>query len=219
MELEYKKLVKTIIERLTTAHDSTKAKIRGMFFQKENQFFKEHIKNQRVLVAGSGLGHDSFELARYNKKIVGIELLKELINIAQEKLKKLGLRNIEFKQGDFTKLQYPDNHFDSATLNMGTIGDIKNKIKAVEELLRVAGVLYLDFYPPTRKGLETRKKMYEEEEWQNVRIEGNAVVSDDGLYSDSISKKEMTETIESIGAKVEYYSLCDFAVMAEITKK
>jgi ubiquinone/menaquinone biosynthesis C-methylase UbiE len=218
MELEYKKLVKTIIERLTTAHDSTKAKIRGMFFQKENQFFKEHIKNQRVLVAGSGLGHDSFELARYNKKIVGIELLKELINIAQEKLKKFGLRNIEFKQGDFTKLQYPDNHFDSAVLNMGTISDFKNRAETIKELLRVSNTVYLDFYPPTSKGLQTRKKMYKEEEWQNVRIKGNVVISDDGLFSTSISKREISEMVEAIGAKVKYYPLRDFAVMAEIRK-
>lgn len=219
MELEYKKLVKTIIERLTTAHDSAKAKIRGIFFEKEYEFFRKHIKNQIVLVAGSGLGHDSFEIAKQNKKVVGVELLRELVGIAKEKLEKLGFKNIEFKQGDFTDLQYPDSYFDSAILNMGTISDFESRAKVVKELLRVARVIYLDFYPPTRKGLKIRKKMYKEEEWQNVKIEGNAVVSDDGLYSASISKKEVLEMVDSIGAKVKFYPLCDFAVMAEITKK
>ena len=118
MKLEYEKLVETIIKRLTTAHDSTKAKIRGIFFKKEYEFLKKHIKNQIVLIAGSGLGHDSFELAKKNKKIIGIELLQELVEISKERLNKLGFKNIEFKQGDFTRLQYPDNYFDSVILNM-----------------------------------------------------------------------------------------------------
>ncbi len=219
MKLEYKKLVKTIIKRLTTAHDSSKAKIRGIFFQKEYEFLKKHIKNQVVLIAGSGLGHDSFELAKQNKEIVGIELLQELVEISKKRLNKLGFKNIKFQQGDFIKLEYLDNYFDSAILNMGTIGDLEDKVGIIEELLRVANVIYLDFYPPTRSGLQTRKKMYEEEKWQNVRIEGGVVISDDGLFSKSISKKKVSRIAELIDAKVKYYSLCDFAIMAEIKRK
>lgn len=219
MELYYKNLGDVAIERLTVAHNAAKAKIRGFFFQKENQFFRKHIRNQKVLVAGSGLGHDSFELAKYNKNVIGIELLGKLVEIARKNLKKTGLTNVQFTQEDFTKLPYADDFFDSAVLNMGTISDFKNRAEIIKELLRVSKTVYLDFYPPTSKGLQTRKKMYEEEEWQNVRIEKKAAVSDDGLYSGSISKKEMTETIESIGAKVKYYPLCNFAVMAEIRKK
>ena len=219
MKLEYEKLVEIIIKRLTIAHDSTKAKIRGIFFKKEYEFFKKYIKNQIVLIVGSGLGHDSFELAKQNKEIIGIELLQRLVEISKEKLNKLGFKNIKFKQGDFKKLQYPDNYFDSVILNMGTIGDFEEKVEIMRELLRVSDVVYLDFYPPTEKGLQIRKKMYKEEEWQNVRIEGGAVVSDDGLFSKSISKEEISKIAELISAKVKYHSLCDFAIMAEIKRK
>lgn len=90
MALEYSKSAKTILERLKVAHNPKIAKIRAEFFEKENNFFRKHIRNQRVLVSGSGLGHDSFELAKYNKEIVGVELLRPLIGIAKKRSKKKG---------------------------------------------------------------------------------------------------------------------------------
>ncbi|KYK26819.1 hypothetical protein AYK26_04500 [Euryarchaeota archaeon SM23-78] len=217
MALDYKGTFDISFKMLETAHDPNQAKIRAYFFEKENEFFRKHIRNQKVLVAGSGLGHDSFELARYNKQVIGIELHEPLVEIAKKRAQELGLKNVEFRGGDFTQLDYKDKSFDSAVLNMGTIGTLEDKVKAIKELLRIANLVYLDFYPPTQTGLQIRKKMYEEEKWKNVRINDTRIVSDDGLDSIPISKKEMSEIVNSINARVKYYPLCDFAVMAEIT--
>jgi len=59
MALDYKLSTENIKQRLLVAHDPNQAVIRGKFFEAEYTFFREHIRNQRVLVAGSGLGHDS----------------------------------------------------------------------------------------------------------------------------------------------------------------
>ena len=123
-----------------------------------------------------------------------------------------------FLKGDITQLDYDNKEFDSAILNMGTIGNFDNKINVISELLRVARTVYFDFYPPTPEGLEQRRRMYSEEGWTNVRIEGKKVVSNDGLDSKSLSKKKINEIVKSIKAKVKYYEYHNFATMARIKK-
>jgi len=66
MSLHYEHSIETIVSRLTLAHNPEIARIRAEFFNEENEFFRQNIVNQNVLVAGSGLGHDSFQLAQYN---------------------------------------------------------------------------------------------------------------------------------------------------------
>jgi len=218
MSLRYKNNENVIIKRLQISHDTNKSKIRAYFFEKEYEFFRKHIIGEKVLVAGSGLGHDSFELAKYNKEVIGIEILDLILEKSNDLLKNENINNVKFIKMDFNKLNYPDSSFDAVVLNMGTISDFFNKSKIIKELLRVADIVYLDFYPPSKEGFEKRKKMYEEEGWINVKVEGKTIVSDDGLESASISEEEMTKIVNSTEAKAKYYPLCDFATMAEIKK-
>ncbi|MBS3172344.1 class I SAM-dependent methyltransferase [Candidatus Woesearchaeota archaeon] len=218
MALNYKLSIETIKQRLEVAHNPNQAVIRGQFFDLEYAFFQQNIRNQNVLVAGSGLGHDSFELARYNKKVVGVELIKPFVDHSNKQARILGLNNVVFQYGDITHLSFRNEEFDSAVLNMGTIGNFDDKQIILRELLRVANKVYFDFYPPTNLGLEKRRKMYSEEKWKNVRIEGDKVVSDDGLDSISLSQKELDTIIQSLGAKVKYYKFHEFSIMAEVTK-
>lgn len=95
--LDYASHVEVIAERLSTAHNPEIAKIRGEFFDKEFEFLRGKLKDQEILVAGCGLGHDSIELAKQNKRVVGIDLFKDFIDIAKVEAKKLGVQNLEFK--------------------------------------------------------------------------------------------------------------------------
>ena len=216
MALDYKLSTENIKQRLLVAHDPSQAVIRGKFFEAEYTFFREHIRNQRVLVAGSGLGHDSFKLAKYNQKVVGVELLEPFITYSNEQAEYLGLDNIVFQGGDITNLPFKNREFHSAILNMGTIGNFDDKQMVLNELLRVASKVYFDFYPPTSSGLEKRRKMYAEELWENVRVQGTKVVSDDGLDSISLSQNEINSLVQTLGAKVKYHHFHEFSVMAEV---
>jgi len=215
MSLDYSN-AKRIINALEIANNPKKSEIRAEFLNSEKNFFRKHIKNKKVLVAGSGLGYDSFYIAEFNKEVIGVEISRPILKISKTRLKKNGLKNVKFKQGDFRKLKYKNKSFDCAVLNMGTIGNFSNKTGIIKELLRVANVVYLDFYKTSRKMMEKRKEMYETEGWTNVRIKGKSVVSDDGMDSESISKKEFSVIMKLAGGKAKYYHLCDFAIMAEI---
>jgi SAM-dependent methyltransferase len=219
MSLKYANDEGIIASRLEVAHNSSVSKIRGEFFVSENTFFKSYIQDQRVLVAGSGLGHDAFEIARYNKEVVGVELLGKLVSLAKEKLKKSNVRNLSFVQGDILNLPYKRSTFDSCILNMGTIGNFDDKKTILNKLLEVARVVYFDFYPPILTGLETRKQMYAEEGWVNVRIQnGEALVSDDGLFSKSITQEYLLGIANELGANISFFPLNNFAIMAKIER-
>mgnify|MGYP001614302780 CR=1 FL=1 len=216
MALNYKKLANLAFEALTSAHNPKKAKIRGYFFKKEYQFFRKHIRNKRVLVAGSGLGHDSFEIAKYNKKVVGVNILKKLLDISKKRVKEMGIKNVKFEYGNIIKLKYKNKYFDVAVLNMGTIDNFDDKEKIIKELLRVSNTVYLDFYPPNKMILERRKNMYQEEGFKDLKIRDDKIISKTGFESGSISKNEMNLILKSINAKAKYYNFCDISIMAEI---
>jgi len=218
MALDYKLSIENIKQRLEVAHDPNQAVIRGEFFEAEYGFFRDNIRNQRVLVAGSGLGHDSFELAKYNREIVGVELSEPFVGHSRRRAEELGLDNVIFQYGDITNFLLGDGEFDSVVLNMGTIGNFDDKQMVLNELLRVALKVYFDFYPPTPTGLEKRRKMYSEEKWENVRVQGSRVVSDDCLDSISLSQEEIDAIVQSLGAKVKYHHFHEFSVMAEVTR-
>lgn len=218
MALIYLDKAELIRQRLTVAHDPKIARIRGAFFEEEFSFFRSRILDQRVLVAGSGLGHDSFALAPTNKYVLGIELLPPFTTYANREAKRQGLENVYFVNGDFLSLPLAEAEFDAAILNMGTIGNFEEKASLVGELLHAADRLFIDFYTAAPRALERRRRMYEEERWRNVRVRGARVVSDDGLDSASVSPAEISAAVEQAGGRVAYHTLCDFAVMAEITK-
>ncbi|MBW2991345.1 class I SAM-dependent methyltransferase [Candidatus Woesearchaeota archaeon] len=127
MGVDYKNLPDYLLQRLCDAHNPKKARIRAKFFEKEFEFFSKHIRDQNVLVAGSGFGHDSFELAKYNKLVLGVELHPTLVEYSKKNAQRLGFSNINFEQGDITNLRFKKNTFDSAVLNMGTIGNFDDK--------------------------------------------------------------------------------------------
>lgn len=219
MALDYNHSTENIRQRILAAHDPKKSAVRGHFFEAENRFFNQYIRRANVLVAGSGLGHDACVLAKNNRQVEGIEVIADFIDDSRKTAYQQGLTNVTYKQGDIHHIPYGNQQFDVAVLNMGTIGNFDDKADILNELLRVSRRVFFDFYPPTRKGLLSRKRMYEEEGWQNVRIEDTKIVSDDGLESVSLSKKDIDRIVRSIGAQVTYHPFHTFSVMAEITKK
>ncbi len=210
--MEYSNNSNIIKERLIIAHNQKIAKIRGDFFNSENLFFKKNIRDCVVLVAGSGLGQDAIELSKYNQKVIGIDIVPEFVDYSLKNSK--GISNLDFVVGDIKKINFPNKYFDISILNMGTIGDFDNKFKILKELLRVSKKVYFDFYPPENVGLEIRKKMYIEEGWKNVVIKDNALISDDGLYSKSISKEFFVDVANKLDSTILFYQLNEFSVMA-----
>lgn len=220
MPLKYMDPLGVAVERLKSAHDPSLSKIRDDFFHDEYTFFQRYILRKKVLVAGSGLGHDTFELARYNASVTGIEINPILVNKALELNRMHEFSHVAFVQGDFFNLPFSDLEFEVAVLNMGTIGTVDHPEKAIKELTRVAKVAFVDFYTRSEISIQKRIKMYSEEGWQRVRwdAQSNAVVSDDGLCSRSFDIGDIYEWATFAGVSVTINELGDLACIAEFKR-
>ncbi len=71
----------------------------------DNLIRKYSPQTKTILDLGCGTGSHDFYLAAKDYRVTGVDLSHNMVRIAQEKQKKDGLTNIDFKQGDITKLE------------------------------------------------------------------------------------------------------------------
>ena len=85
---------------------------------------------------GCGTGSLTFELARFAKKVIGVDLSPEMLRRARDVAKEKKLRNVDFRLGDALKLPLESNSVDAgfAVMVLHFLPDPK---LAVAELCRV----------------------------------------------------------------------------------
>lgn len=220
MSVDYSNNTEQIAMMLRNAHNPKICKIRKEFFDAEFDFLKQNIQWKNTLIAWSGLGHDSFVLSEYCKYITGIELIQAFVDEAKDNLKKTKHTNISFVQWDFLNLNYPDNYFDVAILNMWTIGNFDDKEKVIQSLFRVAKILYFGFREPNEKDIQTRLKMYQEEKiFKDIEFEIQWTTIKEiksGLESNCTSREEILAISQKIWVNVDFYPIFKSFTMAEV---
>lgn len=88
----------------------------------------------------TGTGDIAFKLLKKvgkNGKVIGLDFVQDMLNIANEKAKKLNSTNINFIQGDAMNLPFENNTFDAVTVSYG-LRNIPDIPKAISEMIRVA---------------------------------------------------------------------------------
>ena len=104
----------------------------------EHYFKDSEIKGKNILDAGARVGDYSIQLLNKGaKKVVGIDLSRECVELAKKRYKKI--KNLEFYQGDIRNLnKFKDNEFD-IVICVGTIFYLpKKEMKiALNEFVRV----------------------------------------------------------------------------------
>jgi SAM-dependent methyltransferase len=92
-----------------------------------------------VLDIGCGSGADSLiagMMVGPEGRVVGIDMVPEMLDRANENLKEANLENVFFRLGTAEKLPFPDSSCDVVISN-GVFNLIPDKIKAVSEIFRV----------------------------------------------------------------------------------
>jgi len=92
-----------------------------------------------VLDLGSGAGNDAF-VARAETgetgKVIGVDFTPTMIRRARENAEKLGLHNVEFRQGDIDDLPVTDQSVDVVVSNC-VLNLVPDKPKVFKEIMRV----------------------------------------------------------------------------------
>lgn len=93
----------------------------------------------RVLDVACGTGASALPAAHAvgpTGHVIGVDLAERLLVLAQEKAARQKLVNLEFRQGDMTRLEYPDGAFDAVVCVFGIFFD-PDMTSLVRELWRM----------------------------------------------------------------------------------
>lgn len=96
-------------------------------------------KGEKVVDAGSGAGFDCFiaaQLVGSTGRVVGVDMLPEMLEKSRASAKRLELDNVEFREGIIEKIPVPDGWADVVISN-GVINLCADKKQAMQEIWRV----------------------------------------------------------------------------------
>ncbi len=101
--------------------------------------FAKIKEGDTVIDLGSGAGNDAFiarKLTGEKGKVIGIDFTDAMIAKARTNAEKLGLQNVEFRQGDIEDMPVTSNHADVIVSNC-VLNLVPNKHKVISEIFRV----------------------------------------------------------------------------------
>ncbi|MFH1231837.1 MAG: class I SAM-dependent methyltransferase [Planctomycetota bacterium] len=101
----------------------------------EEYLIKKFFKGKRVLDIGCGCGRTTMPLSQMGFEVIGIDLVPEMIAVAQNKF-----LHIDFRIMNACNLEFPDEHFDNVLFSFNGIDNIypnKKRLIALKEIYRV----------------------------------------------------------------------------------
>lgn len=139
-----------------------------------------------IVDIATGTGNVAISMAKNipNTQIVGIDLSKEMLKVAQQKIARLGIKpNIRLLCEDAENLSLPSNSFDVVTISFG-IRNLENIDKGLSEccrILREGGSLFvMEFSTPKHKVFNILYRFYSK---YILPVIGRAISKDNKAYS------------------------------------
>ena len=107
-------------------------------------------RNLTIADVGCGTGSLTFELARFARKVVAVDLSEEMLRRARQLARDRKVENVEFRRGDAEKLPLASASVDTA-FSVMVLHFLKDPARAVGELVRVTrpggSIVLLDLVP------------------------------------------------------------------------
>jgi SAM-dependent methyltransferase len=112
---------------------------------------------ESVLDLGSGAGHTAIAFAPLVNECYGIDVTKEMVEVAGNFAKSRGVTNVRFQQGDAEELKFPDASFDVVTCRFAAhhFVNLEHVIREISRVLKPGGsFLLVDHYAPEDSELD-----------------------------------------------------------------
>jgi len=126
-----------------------------ILWRKKVRKLLEPMKPKQILDVATGTGDLAIELAKLEpKKIVGLDIAAQMLEVGEQKIKKLKLDHIiRMVHGDSAKIPFSDNSFDAITVAFG-VRNFENLQKGLQQMNRVlkpgGRVVVLEFSKPDK---------------------------------------------------------------------
>ena len=163
---EKKKLVTTLFNDIANRYDFLNHFFSfGIDYYWRNRLVKEMNTNQNqfILDVATGTGDVAFKLAPKCKKVTGIDIASNMIDLAKVKKEKKKSNNVSFLVGDAEELPFDDSSFDSITISYGyrNISDPEKALSEFNRILKNNGKLFiLEFSEQTNRLVSPFYKFY-----------------------------------------------------------
>ena len=136
---------------LAKAWDSKPERVAGamVFVDKVKEYLKCDIKNFKVLDYGCGSGLVSFGFANDVSQVEGLDYSQGMIEVYNEKAKRIGIDNIFGNIHDINKEDLDENQYDLVVTNMTMhhINNIEDFVLKLANSLKSCGQLFIaDLY-------------------------------------------------------------------------
>lgn len=107
--------------------------------------FTEIKKSDVVLDLGSGSGFDCFLAAKKAKKVIGVDMTKEMVTRSRELAEQYGYKNVEFIHGEIEHLPIDDDTIDVVMSNcvINLSPDKKKVFNEAYRVLRTGGIIVI----------------------------------------------------------------------------
>lgn len=146
----------------------------------------------RVLDVGVGTGL-SLSLYPSHSKVTGIDLSKDMLDKARQKVEELGLSNVELREMDAMALKFPDDSFDAVFIShvVSVVPDPARVMKEVRRVCKDGGrVVIVNHFKSRNKmlaGVQTLLTPISEKIGWRSDLCMDEFLSDSGLRIDKLS--------------------------------
>ena len=151
----------------------------GYYHHAEAEFLKEHLRSGHGVTvdAGCGPGRHTVTMATASRKVVAVDISRNMLNVTRQRLSGEALRRVDLVQADIRRLPFRDCVAD-AIVNMevlehlpNPVDDSRSAIQEFRRIVRTPGVLLIEaplrrqslirsfrLFRPTWKEIPERKK-------------------------------------------------------------
>lgn len=152
---------------------------------------KYQLEGKVIADIGSGTGDSSFVYAKFAKEVIGIEIEKSMLDIAEKLAKERNIKNVRFILGDARKIPLEADSVDTvigATLAIPDPEGFKDFAKEAERITKNGGIVILLNIAPGWGGGELHDVIGDKDDW-DVRMD--TILSDCGYeYEDFFQNQE-----------------------------
>lgn len=113
------------------------------------------ISNKKILDIGCSFGIYTFELAKRARIVTGIDINREIIELAKRIREVLAVENVHFENADLLESDFPSEEFDIVTM-IEVLEHIKRDLEAIQKIqgiLKEDGMLVISV-PYTKEAVE-----------------------------------------------------------------
>lgn len=161
------------------------------------------------LCTGTATSAINIAKAKTNIKIVGVDLSKDMLKVAKDKVKRAGIRNIKLYQMDATQLKFKSNSFDKVLLSLilhELDEELANKIiMEAKRVLKDNGEIIITEWEPSEQ--LSKKILFAPLHYLEPKS-----------YRKFI-KKDLYSYFERHGLKIQQYEHCDYTKVLVLKKE